>query len=111
MSDKIDQLNLCEVEVLFGDQSCTLRVPVGTRLMQAMKQAGLPVASDCGGACTCATCHVYVDSESMAKLPRPKANELALLQVVDEPTPFSRLSCQIEINYEANDIKVRIAPS
>jgi 2Fe-2S ferredoxin len=78
--------------------------------MQAIREAGLPIAADCGGACTCATCHIYVDRSHAGRLPLPGVNEAALLGAVDDPTPLSRLSCQIELARSMNGIKVTLAP-
>lgn len=56
------------------------------------------VLGACGGACMCATCHVYVDEAWAAKLPAVKPEEGAMLQnTVSERRPTSRLSCQIEL--------------
>jgi 2Fe-2S ferredoxin len=106
----MDQTEFCEVHVSYGTESRTIRAAFGQRLMQTIRDAGLPIAGDCGGACTCATCHVYVDEDWLDRLSPPTANEAALLEVVDEPSPFSRLSCQIELTRETDGIRIRIAP-
>jgi ferredoxin, 2Fe-2S len=82
----------------------------GQRLMQAIRDAGLPIAADCGGACTCATCHVYVGENCSELLSPPGANEAALLEVVDERTSQSRLSCQIELTPSLSGLEVALAP-
>jgi 2Fe-2S ferredoxin len=106
----MDQTEVCEIHVSYGTESRTIQAAFGQRLMQTIRDAGLPIAGDCGGACTCATCHVYVDEDCFDRLPPPNSNEAAMLEVVDEPSPFSRLSCQIELTQHMDGIKVRIAP-
>jgi ferredoxin, 2Fe-2S len=69
----------------------------GQSLMQGATQAGIDgIAADCGGSLSCATCHVYVDSAWLDKLPAPSADELSMLEMTAAPRlPNSRLSCQL----------------
>lgn len=69
----------------------------GQSLMQAATRAGVDaIAADCGGSLTCATCHVYVSPEWLARLPAPSADELSMLEMTASPwQPNSRLSCQL----------------
>ncbi|HEX9473136.1 MAG TPA: 2Fe-2S iron-sulfur cluster-binding protein [Steroidobacteraceae bacterium] len=71
----------------------------GWSLMQgAVSQGVQGIEAQCGGACSCATCHCYVDPAWIAKLPPPaEAESLMLTNVVAEQRPGSRLSCQIRI--------------
>lgn len=100
----------CEIHVSYGSDARTVQVRLGQRLMQALKEAGLPILGDCGGACTCATCHIYVEPGCLERLPTPGPNEAALLDVVDEPLPLSRLACQIEVNERLGGISISLAP-
>ncbi|MGI9233724.1 MAG: 2Fe-2S iron-sulfur cluster-binding protein [Woeseiaceae bacterium] len=64
------------------------------------------IVAECGGACACATCHVYVD-ESFRKLTgEPDDMEQAMLDFTDNVRDNSRLSCQIEINDELDGLRV-----
>jgi ferredoxin, 2Fe-2S len=65
--------------------------------MQAATRAGLDaIAADCGGSLTCATCHVYVATDWLSKLPPPSADELSMLEMTAAPRlATSRLSCQL----------------
>jgi len=64
----------------------------------------------CGGSCICATCHVYVDEKDFNKLSPPKEDEIETLETNDiKQTKLSRLSCQIELKDEFNDITITMA--
>jgi 2Fe-2S ferredoxin len=67
------------------------------------------VVAECGGACACATCHVYVDPEWQERLPAIEAMEDAMLDAVMDRQPGSRLSCQIELTAELDGLRVRVA--
>ncbi len=82
----------------------------GWSVMEILRDGGLPVAAECGGACACATCHVYVDAEWYAKLAAPSAAEIDMLDMAVAVEPNSRLSCQITCKPELDGIKVTIAP-
>ncbi len=71
----------------------------GCSLMQGAVSEGVQgIEAQCGGACSCATCHCYVDAAWIAKLPPPaEAESLMLTNVAAELRPGSRLSCQIRI--------------
>ena len=67
------------------------------------------IVAECGGACSCATCHVYVDPEWLGKLPRPAAQEDGMLDCVIDRRANSRLSCQIVLKNELDGLVVRVA--
>ena len=79
--------------------SVSVDIPDGWSLMQgAMAQGVQGIEAQCGGACSCATCHCYVDPAWLPKLPVPGETEaLMLTNVAAEQRPNSRLSCQIRI--------------
>ncbi|HUP90791.1 MAG TPA: 2Fe-2S iron-sulfur cluster-binding protein [Solimonas sp.] len=66
------------------------------------------IVGECGGSCSCATCHVYVDEAWFGKLPPPSETELAMLEGAVEPGPLSRLSCQIKASADTDGLVVRI---
>lgn len=83
----------------------------GWRIMEIIKDAGLPIRADCGGACCCATCHVYVDEGWRGKLVSANEDEVDMLDEamgVDEDA--SRLSCQILYTPELRGLQVTLAP-
>lgn len=66
--------------------------------MEGAQQNGVPeVESDCGGACTCATCHVYVDPAWVGQLAPVSKQENLMLGLVEDRRETSRLSCQIKM--------------
>jgi 2Fe-2S ferredoxin len=56
--------------------------------MEILRDAGLPIAADCGGACACATCHIYVDQDWYAKLTPPGDSEVDMAVAVNPSTKF-----------------------
>lgn len=66
------------------------------------------IVAECGGACSCATCHVIVDPEWYKKLPEPQALEKDMLEFVAEPSDTSRLSCQINVTDELDGLVVKV---
>jgi ferredoxin, 2Fe-2S len=86
-------------------------VRAGLSVMELIRDAG---ADDgfalCGGACACATCHVYVDPAFADSLPEMQEDENELLDGSDHRTPSSRLSCQIRFDDALAGLRVTIAP-
>ncbi len=78
-------------------------------LMENLRDLDYGVAAVCGGMCACATCHVYVDPEWLAKLPPMHSDEKDLLSDLSTFRPNSRLSCQIKFSEALAGLKVRIA--
>ena len=76
-----------------------LAAPIGASLMRAAVAAGIDgIKADCGGVMTCATCHVYVDPDWLARLPPPSGDEDAMLEMTAAPRlATSRLSCQLQL--------------
>lgn len=67
------------------------------------------IDAECGGSCSCATCHVYVSDDFIERLPPPDEMENELLDgVASERLPGSRLSCQITITAELEGLTVRV---
>ncbi|MEM8834067.1 MAG: 2Fe-2S iron-sulfur cluster-binding protein [Pseudomonadota bacterium] len=82
----------------------------GWRVMEIIKDAGLPLKAECGGACCCATCHVYVDAEWQDKLIDKTDEEEDMLDEAMDVEENSRLSCQILMRDDLDGLKVNIAP-
>ena len=88
------------VKINFVDPAGATRsvdVDAGATVMEAAIRNAIPgIEAECGGACACATCHVYLDEPTMAALPPPSDQEEALLAAVAaERRPTSRLGCQV----------------
>lgn len=84
--------------------------PNGVTLMEPLRDMDDGVAAICGGMCSCATCHVYVDPEWLARLPPPMSDESDMLGDLLTRRANSRLSCQIMVNDSLSGLKVTIAP-
>ena len=69
------------------------------------------IIAECGGACSCATCHVYVDPEWLARLPPPEPIVDGMLDCVLDRRQNSRLSCQIRVRDELDGITVTVPDS
>ncbi|HVP84626.1 MAG TPA: 2Fe-2S iron-sulfur cluster-binding protein [Rhizomicrobium sp.] len=82
----------------------------GWTVMEILRDAGLPITAECGGACACATCHVYVDDDWFTKLPAKSDAETDMLDMALAVEPNSRLSCQIVCGPELDGIKITVAP-
>jgi 2Fe-2S ferredoxin len=80
-------------------------------LMEALRAAGFDdILAICGGSCSCATCHVYIDPEFAARLPLMHPDEDDLLEGSDHRTVESRLSCQIQVTDSLDGMRLTIAP-
>lgn len=66
------------------------------------------IVGECGGGCSCATCHVHVDAAWFGKLPPPDEMELGMLEGAIEPGPLSRLSCQIKVSDALDGLVVNV---
>jgi 2Fe-2S ferredoxin len=87
-------------------------VPPGTSVMQAAVDNMIDgIVGECGGSCSCATCHCYVDPAWVEKLPKPGGMEKDMLECVLEPKPNSRLSCQIVVTDALDGLVVHLPES
>ena len=88
-----------------------VEVPIGQNLMMAAAGHGIEgIVGDCGGAMSCATCHVFVEEPFTALLPAPYESENQMLDFTAAPRQAtSRLSCQIQMSERIDGISVRIA--
>jgi 2Fe-2S ferredoxin len=82
----------------------------GLKVMETLRELDYGVAAICGGMCSCATCHVYVDAAWTSKLPAPMSDERELLTELSHHESNSRLSCQIEFTPDLDGLRVTIAP-
>lgn len=83
---------------------------VGAPLMETLRELDYGVAAVCGGMCSCATCHVYVDEAWLDRLPAQQEDENDLLDDLEYRRPNSRLSCQIPFTDELEGLVVTLAP-
>lgn len=96
-----------------GEERSFSDVVEGLSLMESAKARGVAgIFGDCGGGCSCATCHVYVAPEWLARVGAPDDIELDMLDMVsDLQRENSRLSCQIQMRAELDGLEVTVAPS
>lgn len=89
-----------------------IEVKTGLSVMEGAVKNNIPgIDADCGGACACATCHVYVDPEWLAKTGKPAAMEESMLDFAEAVQENSRLSCQIKVIDELDGLVVRLPES
>jgi 2Fe-2S ferredoxin len=87
----------------------TVAAAEGVTVMEAARQNGIRgVIARCGGACACATCHVYIGAAWLAKLEPPEDMELGMLESAWEPRTNSRLSCQIQLTPGLEGLEVAV---
>ncbi|MBT5031283.1 MAG: 2Fe-2S iron-sulfur cluster binding domain-containing protein [Proteobacteria bacterium] len=87
-------------------------VAEGSSVMQGAVDNGIDgILAECGGACSCATCHVYVDEAWKGKIPDADDMEKAMVECVLEPKDSSRLSCQITVTAELDGLVVQLPES
>ena len=95
--------------VQFDGKEYVLDVAPGFSVMQgAVGNNVRGVIAECGGSCSCATCHVYVDEAWIDKVPEKGEAEESLLEAVCDRQPNSRLSCQIKVSEELSGLIVRL---
>ncbi len=88
-----------------------IEVPVSYSVMEGATMNGVDgIEAECGGACSCATCHVYVDPAWTASLPAMEDLEDAMLDSANERRENSRLSCQIPVTEELEGLTVTVVP-
>lgn len=93
-----------------GGEERSIEAAGGTSVMEIIRDNGFDeLLALCGGCCSCATCHVYVDNMA-DKLPAISEDESDLLDSSDHRTERSRLSCQITFDDSLDGLKVTIAP-
>jgi 2Fe-2S ferredoxin len=87
--------------------SRTVEAEIGATVMETAIRNGVPgIEAECGGACACSTCHVYVDEAWREKTGQPSPMEEDMLDFAYEVRPNSRLSCQIRVSDELDGLVV-----
>ncbi|WP_407050453.1 2Fe-2S iron-sulfur cluster-binding protein [Methyloraptor flagellatus] len=95
--------------ITFDGAEHVVDAEVGSTVMEnAVRHAIAGIEAECGGACACATCHVYVDEAWMPKVGAPEPMEEDMLDFAYEVRPTSRLSCQIKVKPELDGLIVRV---
>ncbi len=98
--------------ILFDGSHRALEGTIGTPVMSLAKRNGLHgILAECGGVCSCATCHVHIAPEWMEKLPPMEEEEMDMLEFAEDVDEYSRLSCQVEITEEIDGLVVHVPES
>jgi len=87
-----------------------VEVPTGLTVMEGARDNNIPgIEADCGGACACSTCHVYVDPSWVGKLPDKEDMEEDMLDFAYQPDPErSRLTCQLKVSDALDGLVVQM---
>ncbi len=97
------------IKVIDGNgASHILEAVEGWRVMEIIREHGFDVGGVCGGACACATCHVYVEPDWLDKVGKRAPMEEDMLDFAFDVQDPSRLSCQIKISDAINGLRVRV---
>jgi len=100
------------VQITFTDSEGTARTvdaEIGSTVMETAIKNDIPgIEAECGGACACATCHVYVDAAWRERTGAPSEMEEDMLDFAFEVRPESRLSCQIRVSEDLDGLIVRV---
>jgi 2Fe-2S ferredoxin len=84
---------------------------LGVKLMETLREYEYGVTAICGGLCSCATCHIFIDPEWMPRLPAPQGDEKELLVELQNYDPGrSRLSCQVDFTPALDGLPLTVAP-
>jgi ferredoxin, 2Fe-2S len=94
-----------------GGTARTVDADVGATVMETAIKNNVPgIEAECGGACACATCHVYVDEAWAVKTGEPSPMEEDMLDFAYDVRPTSRLSCQIPVTQDLDGLVVTTPP-
>jgi 2Fe-2S ferredoxin len=92
-----------------GGKEHVVEVEDGLTVMEGAVKNAIPgIDADCGGACACSTCHVYVDEAWVERLPPREPMEEDMLDFAYEPKPNSRLTCQLKVSPALEGLVVRM---
>ena len=86
----------------------TLEAPEGYRVMEVIRDYGLPIKAECGGACASATCHIRVSDEWLEQLVPPRDDEMDKLDEIHGADDNSRLSCQLLTDTAIDGLVVKL---
>ena len=99
------------VKITFVDAQGVARTvegEVGSTVMETAIKNDVPgIEAECGGACACSTCHVYIEEAWQAKVGEPSPMEEDMLDFAYGIQPNSRLSCQIKVRKELDGLILR----
>ncbi|MDU0355393.1 2Fe-2S iron-sulfur cluster-binding protein [Paraglaciecola aquimarina] len=91
------------------NESITLEADSGSVMALAVENGVKGIDGDCGGVCSCATCHVHVNPNQVAQAGAASEIEADMLELDDNANEFSRLCCQIEITEDLDGLELTVA--
>ena len=91
------------------NETITAEAQTGSVMELAVQNNVQGIDGDCGGVCSCATCHVYASPKDFEKLAEASEIEKDMLELDDNVTAYSRLSCQIPVNDTIDGIVLQVA--
>lgn len=87
-------------------------VPCGRSVMDGAVRNNLPgIVAECGGGCSCATCHVFVEESPATPFEPAMSDEQDLLEFLEDAAPCSRLSCQLIVSDDTAGARIRVSGS
>lgn len=93
-----------------GDKH-VIEAKVGANVMEILRDNDMDVEAICGGCCSCATCHIFVDGDWPAKLPALSEDEQELVEETESyQEGRSRLSCQVTLSDDLDGMSITVAP-
>ncbi|MGB1047759.1 MAG: 2Fe-2S iron-sulfur cluster-binding protein [Litorivicinaceae bacterium] len=93
-----------------NEQAIEVAFEPGETILQATYRAGVDgILAECGGGCSCATCHVMLTSDWDGTLDAPSPQEADMLSFAVDPTPQSRLACQVQLNEQHDGLTLTVA--
>ncbi|TBR37413.1 2Fe-2S iron-sulfur cluster binding domain-containing protein [Marinomonas agarivorans] len=91
------------------NETTVLEANSGSVMELAVQNNIAGIDGDCGGVCSCATCHVYVDPQHTDKTGQASEIEQDMLELDDDANEFSRLCCQLEVSEALDGVVLRVA--
>lgn len=93
-----------------NDQAIDVTFEPGETVLQAAYRAGVDgILAECGGGCSCATCHVVLNADWDGTLDAPSVQEADMLSFAIDPTPHSRLACQVQLIDKHDGLTLTVA--
>lgn len=88
----------------------SMDVPCGQSVMDGSVRNNLPgIVAECGGSCSCATCHVFLEHAPDGAFEEPMTEETDLVEFLEDAAPNSRLSCQLIVSEDSDGARVRVS--
>lgn len=99
--------------ILRSGERRVIEAASGQSLKSALMAGGIAeinAVTNCGGCCSCGTCHVFIDPQDLARLPAMQPQEDELLSIHEDRRATSRLSCQVPLTDDLVNLTVAVAP-